>query len=242
MTPDEIAQLVRPMLADGLIAFDVDGVLAPIVDHPDQSALSPGVDELLRQLSDRTSVAILSGRSLANLEMLFGFPAELNVIGSHGLEVRGAEPLTLEPAELDCLTRLELLANDAVHAAGAGAWLEHKPSSVVVHVRSADPVAARRATSALLESAAKVDGARVRPGHAVVELLARPSSKGDALLTLATELARHPIVFFGDDVTDEEAFAVMGPDDVTVRVGPGDTIARYRLGGPEHVVGLLRLL
>lgn len=224
------------------MAFDVDGVLAPIVEHADDSRLSPGIDDLLRRLAERTVVVILSGRSLTNLELMFGFPESLHVIGSHGLEVRGADPLTLDPAELDCYARLELLATDAVHAAGAGAWLEHKPSSIVVHTRSADPAAATPACEALVKLALEIDGARVKAGHEIVELLARPSSKGNALLTLAAELDRAPIVFLGDDLTDEEAFTMMGEGDVAVRVGPGDTVAGRRLAGPQHVVEFLRLL
>ena len=50
------------------------------------------------------------------------------------------------------------------------------------------------------------------------------------------------MLYVGDDVTDESAFAVLGPDDVTVKVGPGDTHAAYRLDGPEDVRELLQLL
>lgn len=242
VAPGDLADLVRPLLDRGLVAFDVDGVLAPIVEHADDAVLSPGVDGLLRQLAERTEVVILSGRSLASLETMFGFPDTLHVIGSHGLEARGDEPLTLEPAEADCYRQLERLARAAVRAAGAGAWLEHKPTSLVVHTRSADSAVAEPARETLVRLAAEVLGARVRAGHEVIELLARPSSKGEALLALADERGRAPIVFLGDDLTDEEAFAMMGEDDIAVRVGPGETVADLRLEGPEQVVELLALI
>jgi trehalose-phosphatase len=112
----------------------------------------------------------------------------------------------------------------------------------VLHVRLADPEAGRAAVDHLLDVATRVPGAHVKPGHAVVELLARSTTKGHALLALAEHLDRRPIAFLGDDVTDEEAFAMLGPDDVTVRVGPGESLARFRLEGTDAVVDLLREL
>ena len=63
-----------------------------------------------------------------------------------------------------------------------------------------------------------------------------------AFLALSASADRAPIVFLGDDVTDEEAFAMFGPDDVSIRVGPGPSCARFRLPGPAAVVDLLRHL
>jgi trehalose 6-phosphate phosphatase len=49
-------------------------------------------------------------------------------------------------------------------------------------------------------------------------------------------------LYVGDDVTDESAFEVLGERDVSVKVGPGETHAAYRLDGPEDVRELLQLL
>ena len=89
ITPAQLAEVIAPMLDSALVGFDVDGVLAPLVEHADASRLSPGVAESLAALSARTTGAILSGRSLESLERLFDFAANLYVIGSHGLEMRG---------------------------------------------------------------------------------------------------------------------------------------------------------
>ena len=47
------------------------------------------------------------------------------------------------------------------------------------------------------------------------------------------------MLFLGEDVTDEDAFAWLGDGDVGVEMGPGSTLARYRVDDPEAVVGLL---
>lgn len=242
VTPADLADLLRPALATGLFGFDVDGVLAPIVEHAQDARLLPGTRGRLAALGELTSVAILSGRSLDDLERLFHFPTGLHVIGSHGLEARNAAPMQLDEVERERFDRLEALGKDAVERAGEGAWLEYKPASVVVHTRSAAAASADGAVAELHRSVASIGGAHIKSGHEVVELLARRASKGDALLGLAAEIARSPIVFFGDDLTDEDAFAMMGETDVSVRVGDGETRARYRVDGPEAVATTLEAL
>lgn len=241
-TPVELADRIRPLLPTSLLTFDVDGVLAPIVEHADEAALTPGVGERLAALATEACVAILSGRALESLERLFAFPPELHVVGSHGLEVRGAEMSSLDDDEQFVFDQLEIIATRGVEAAGDGAWLEYKPASVVLHTRSADPVLAAPAVQAVSNLASMVNGAQVKAGSSVIEMLARRASKGDALTELSATLERTPVVYFGDDITDEDAFRVMGDDDVSVRVGPGDTAATYRLPDPASVAELITLL
>lgn len=112
----------------------------------------------------------------------------------------------------------------------------------MLHTRTSDPGRSGPAVEAVTRLAGVIDGAQVKPGSDVVELLARRASKGDALLDLARRLQRSPVVYLGDDVTDEDAFRLMTAGDVSVRVGPGETAARYRLDGPDAVADFLTAL
>ena len=58
----------------------------------------------------------------------------------------------------------------------------------------------------------------------------------------SAEVASAVTVFVGDDVTDEDAFAVLGATDVTVKVGAADSAARHRLHDTGAVAEWLRRL
>ena len=241
ITPADLAGAVD-LARRPLLGLDVDGVLSPIVERAHEATLLPGVGEALVRIARSTPVAVVSGRSLADLDSLFGFPDAVEVIGSHGLERRGAVPLQLDESEADRLDRLRELATEAQRGAGSGAWVEHKPASVVLHVRGAAPDRAANAVDDLVAAASSLDGTHVKSGHAVIELMARPTSKATAVEALRGELGVSVVVFVGDDRTDEEVFAGLGADDLSVRVGAGDTVARYRLAGPDAVLAWLELL
>ena len=246
MTADPVAPAalagvtVAAATAPLLVALDVDGVLAPIDERADQARLLPGVADTLAELSERTPVAVVSGRALHDLEDRYRFPPAVRVIGSHGLEARDRPRIRLDRTEHARLHLLSAAAEEARRTAGDGAWIEHKPASVVLHLREARPQLADRATRTLVQAARRVPGAEVKLGHAVVELFARHTSKGTAVLELRDSLACSTVAFAGDDLTDEEVFVRLDDHDVTVRVGPGESSARFRLAGPSEVLDWLR--
>ena len=52
-----------------LLAFDFDGTLAPIVTLPDDARVSIGVAQRLDQLARHLPVAIVTGRSVADVAL-----------------------------------------------------------------------------------------------------------------------------------------------------------------------------
>jgi trehalose-phosphatase len=234
--------LTRPVL----VGLDVDGVLAPIVSHASDARLLPGVLDAVAALAAVTPVAVVSGRSVEDLGR-FGFPENVEIVGMHGLERRNEAPVELGQHEQRRFDRLARLAADAASSAGDGAWVEMKPAGVVLHVREAPPETSAASVAELHRQAADVTGAHVLPGHGVVELLARATSKATAMAALHDEIGGGGgVVFVGDDLTDEEVFVALGDDGCTIRVGPGPTAARFRLAGPPDVLefleGLTRIL
>jgi trehalose 6-phosphate phosphatase len=58
----------------------------------------------------------------------------------------------------------------------------------------------------------------------------------------APRLSSHYATFAGDDVTDEDAIAVLDPLDVGIWVGPGESTAKFRLPRAEAVSFMLESL
>jgi trehalose-6-phosphatase len=50
------------------------------------------------------------------------------------------------------------------------------------------------------------------------------------------------VLAMGDDRTDEDLFAALPPDSISVKVGPGPTQARFRIDGVPAARALLQSL
>ena len=148
---------------------------------------------------------------------------------------RGHPVGPLSDEEADRLQRLDDAAQIACEIAGDGAWIERKPASVVLHVRQADRERGDVALQRLDELRRGISGADAHEGSNVLEVLARPNDKGTALRTLRAETGAASLVYVGDDIPDEDAFAVLHDGDLGIKVGDGDTIARQRLSDPVGV-------
>jgi trehalose 6-phosphate phosphatase len=239
LSPDLVAALDR--LAERrplLVASDYDGVLARLRDDPATAVPEPGVAEALHRLAgvEGVTVALVSGRGVDDLRTTSGLTGPYRWVGSHGAEYDG--PLAGELAEhRDALAR----RLEPVVAGTPGARLEVKPASVAVHVRQvADPA---DGAAVLQRARALADPSlTVKPGKDVLELAVTDADKGAALRRLRADLAADAALYLGDDVTDEDGFRALEPDDVTIKVGPGETVARFRVPDPAGALAVLRHL
>jgi trehalose 6-phosphate phosphatase len=76
----------------------------------------------------------------------------------------------------------------------------------------------------------------------VVELAVFTGSKADAIDVLRARWDITGTLFAGDDTTDESAFGALGPSDIGIKVGPGESAAPWRADDPAAVVLLLEQL
>ena len=231
-----------------LVASDFDGVLAPLVDDPLASRPLPEATAALVRLAalgPAAPLALVSGRDLATLASLASPPPGTHLIGSHGAEQGFINPdgsLEHTPLILDAANRARLDALieglEEIAAARPGAWVELKPAAAVLHTRLADPADALSAGPLAHDLGKQLDISGLT-GKDVIEFALMRVTKGDALTALRDRLGARRVAYFGDDVTDEHAFALLGIEDFTVHIGGGPSAARFRVASPESAVVVL---
>lgn len=231
-----------------LLLSDFDGTLAEVVPVPGDAVISGAVRAELERIATHASVTlgIVSGRRLADVRARVGRAPEF-FAGLHGLEIAGPDETFVHPA----LGAVAPVIRDLSRAAGAlasipGVLIEDKTFSLTCHVRQASPENAARALEAfsdLAEPQIERGLLRLLPGSAVEELVpAADWHKGravDWIRARAEARGGGPIsvVYLGDDRTDEDAFASLGPDDIAIGVGPRPHthLIHWRLAGPASV-------
>lgn len=222
-----------------LVAVDFDGVLAPIVAEPSAARALPASMQALTALtrSPGTVVALVSGRALDDLRQVAAPPQGVLLVAGHGAQREGV-PLVLDPVAAALLADLRA-AVAAVAATHPGTHVETKPSGVVLHTRRAARPVAAGAAAAARDLAATRPGVHVLAGKEVVELSVVRADKGTAVAGLRAATGVDAVLYLGDDATDEHVFAGLGPGDVGIKVGAGDTAARWRVADPAAVAQVL---
>lgn len=213
------------------VVTDIDGTISAIAATPAEAMVDPGAKAALDLLTRRlAAVAVVSGRAPQDGAVMVGLP-DLTYVGNHGLErIARGTPWThptaaaAQPAIAAALAEIET----AARAAADLPWLivENKGVTGTIHYRLApDPALAIALLEPLVRDAATRHGLRLTLGRMIFEV--RPPlavNKGTAIRELAEELGLRGIVFFGDDVTDVDAFRTLrdmraSGDAATLRVG-----------------------
>lgn len=229
-----------PPLASACALFlDADGTLLELAATPDQVQMPPFLPGLLLETAALLSgaLAVVSGRSRAQLALLFG-EATCHLVGQHGLDTEDG----LAPGVAVADTTALVAKANRIALRFPGALVEDKTIAVALHWRGNTDAEAHFVRFAHDEVRA-LPGYQVQAGHRVVEL--RPSGgKGDAVSRLMETPAfrgRQP-VFVGDDSTDEAGFqAVQCRGGIGIVVGERrESAARFALPDVASVIAWLR--
>ncbi|MEA2312964.1 MAG: trehalose 6-phosphate phosphatase [Solirubrobacteraceae bacterium] len=210
----KLDELLAPVKADpkrSAILLDVDGVLAPIVQHPDDAHMPETTRRPLIDVAKRYGVvACVSGRRASDARRIVSL-GSIAYLGSHGSEV--LKPGSIEPemdGELAAWTRrVQTFAREAFgeELRRLRVRLEDKEAIAALHWRGVpdedDAEAAVRRVAEQAEDA----GFTTHWGRKVLEI--RPPvriDKGAGIVALLRDMDLDAAVYVGDDVTDIDAF------------------------------------
>lgn len=199
-----------------VLLLDFDGTLAPIVERPEMAAPLPAARSALDRLLERgdVSVAVVSGRGLRDARRLLGVE-QIAYAGNHGMEIEGpginevhGEAAAARPA----LERVARQVTDELREV-SGALVEDKGLTLSVHYRQVADERVGIVRQAVAKALGIEPALRLTEGKKVLEV--RPAvdwHKGRAVAFLLDHLQPHPttpVLYIGDDTTDEDAFAAL---------------------------------
>jgi trehalose 6-phosphate synthase/phosphatase len=245
---DELAALVARLreAPHVLLLLDYDGTMVPFASVPELAMPDPALLDLLRQLAarPRTTVHVISGRTRETLERWLG-TLPIGLHAEHGFWSRRAPgaPWVERPLPPMHWRARVLPILERVTAHTPGSLIEEKTAALAWHYRMADPeFGASQANELRLHLADLLSNQPVEilTGEKVIEVRPHGIHKG---LIVAPLVAKMPpgtmVVAIGDDRTDEDLFAALPRDGVSIHVGPGASRAATRV---RDVAAVRRLL
>jgi trehalose-phosphatase len=232
---DELAR--TPIL---LVGAEFDGTLAPVDPDPAAVVADPKGMAALRTLAElpETHAAILSGRALSDLAKRAQGSPRVQLVGSHGGEIAPAGTHALTDEQSRALERARAAVVRAAELL-PGAIVEVKPAGVAFHFRRAEAAAAEAVVAHLRAELTALPSVSLRAGRKFLEASVQEADLGRALDRLRRHVGATGVLFLGDELSDEEAFRVLGAGDLGVNVGDGDNAARHRVADPAAVALLL---
>lgn len=230
----------RPRATDSWAFFlDVDGTLFEHADRPDAVRADPAVMQLLAGLRAATggALALISGRPVAYIDALFD-PLRIPAAGLHGAERRDALGKLHSHALPEIPMRRAAARLAEFAARNTGLIFEDKGLGLALHFRQAPHLAQAANGIAAMVAAELGDGFELQRGKMVIEIKPGGRDKGAAIEDFLSEppfTGRTPL-FIGDDLTDEYGFSVVNRlGGHSIKVGAGETVARWRLADASAV-------
>lgn len=228
-------QTPPPLSVELALFLDFDGTLAPIQPDPDSVAISDDKHRVLTQLADKLhgALALVSGRDIRDLSKRV--PGSVWRAGNHGLYA--CEPGQAAPSKLDDAPDELVRAFESLVQTFPGTRLEIKGKVLTLHYRNA-PESENSLTQAAEAELSAFPEYKLQNGKFVLEAKPKGANKGEAVRRLMGQpdfQSRIPVMV-GDDTTDEDAMSVVKEfGGWSVKVGPGETIAAYRLEDTDAV-------
>jgi trehalose 6-phosphate phosphatase len=237
---DHIARRIRRN--QRVVMFlDFDGTLVRIASLPGNVRLEDGMRDVLRKLAAHRNVtlAVISGRQRAELQRYVGIH-KVKYMGLYGWERNGNKKVPYPDRVALARILVELLVKLPAYP---GVWIEPKRNSFSVHLKGASGETQRQMRQQVRK--------RVKPLRETLKVMGNlrdvevaPVSIGDKGVAVRRFLDEPALrgalpIYFGDDFSDEPAFAAARRG-ISILVGKRRaTRAQFCLRGPAEVAAAL---
>ena len=213
-----LSEALAPLRADparGAILLDIDGTLAPIVEHAADASVPETTRQMLISITRRYGlVACVSGRPASEARAMVAI-GTMSYLGSHGAELLRAgwtEPV-LDPTVAEWGRRIHAFGRevDTPDLRRKRVRVEDKRAIVAFHWRGApDEDQAHQAVEKIARRAEEA-GLHTHWARKVLEV--RPPVKIDKGAGISSFLENSDVstaLYVGDDATDLDAFRALG--------------------------------
>lgn len=226
-----------------LIILDYDGTLMNF--DPDPQAVFPDEDliKLLKAMAAKEGhcLVVNSGRDKKTLNSWLG-GLGIDLAAEHGVWVKkGEDWFKNEGLETAWKSKIRQVLQNVVERT-PGSFIEEKDYSLAWHYRRIDrdlgEKRVREFRDVLIYLTANLD-LQVLEGNKVVEIKNAGVNKGKATLNWLNEGPYDFILAIGDDYTDEDIFTVLPEEAYSIKVGLGQTKARFNVLTVEDVRAML---
>ncbi|WP_393970990.1 trehalose-phosphatase [Oxyplasma meridianum] len=223
---DSIIEKIKGIKPKPMIFLDYDGTLIPITSDPDACFADESLVRILKSVDSRYDLYIVTGRSYDTIRKFI--PIDLNFVALHGAITRkkGGEPVAIQGYEHyveicdSIFEKLPLIFHDF-----RGLVYENKKGVIGFNFWKLEDQGKIGEVSAMVKDLAESNGMDFREGKMISEIRIPGCNKGEAIRRLRS--GRNAVIA-GDDVTDEDSF-FYNQDALLIKIGEGQTLARYRL-------------
>ena len=228
------------------IFLDYDGTVREFEFLPESAIPTADFLECLEEWQKREDidVYIISGRKKDFLEQHFGNYG-VTLIAEHGFYFKTPNALwqTLVE-EFNTDWKKNILGVFKLYSQSTpGSSIEIKKTSIVWHYRKSDPEFGKWKADEMLGDLTEVISnlpVEIHKGKKIIEVSSQQVNKGMAMKKFIQEKNHKVVLCAGDDQTDESMFHDKDDFIYSVKIGEGDTEAKYRIDSPKKFRRLLK--
>ena len=229
-----------------ILLLDYDGTLVNFHSKPEEAVPDNELYGILNNIAafKENDIVIISGRDRAFLEKHFNKSINLTLVAEHGAWIKhpGAEwELTIHTDTGWKKLIFPLLEKYVRHTPGT--FIEEKNFSLAWHYRNADcDLASMNSRELVIQLLNYISNLNLglMEGDRVIEVKSHENSKGKAALKLILMKQYDFILAAGDDMTDETMFEKLPDNAFSIKIGLGNTTAKYNLYDVDEFRRLLK--